>query len=159
MPETGSQKSNRRAAEDSSSVKVRSACWQPLGFCFALFCMLATFQFMHKCCAVMAEHAATQYLKAQHSTARHGTARHGTARHGTARHRTAQHSIAQHGMAQHSTSQHSTAQHSAAQHSAAQRSTAQHRVTCYPVGSGAHEQHSHGCTSIRSCVNGRSLLA
>jgi len=89
--------------------------WQPVGFHFALFCMLATI------------HAQMLWQSML------------------------QHSTPQHSMAWHGTEQHITEQHCAAQ--CAQRSTAQ------LVGSGAHEQHSHCCTSIRSCVNGRSLLA
>ena len=96
--------------------------------------MLATIQLMHNRCAVMAEHAATQYLTAQHISLQHSTGKHGTA-------------------------QHITSQHGAAQCSAAQRSTAQHRMTCYPIGSGALEHHLYCCTSMRSCVIGRSLLA
>lgn len=75
---------------------LKSARWQPVGFYVALLCMLATIQLMHKHCAVMAEHAATQYLTAQISIAQESTAQRGTSQHNTVQHSAVQRSAAQH---------------------------------------------------------------
>ena len=92
-PETGIQKSNRRAAEDAYSVKARSANRQPVGYHFALVCMLARTHSMH---IFVAPHSTTQHSTTQHSTAQHSTTQHSTAQHSTAQHGTARHSSARH---------------------------------------------------------------